>query len=352
VNTKVAVHDQTPKKPVSASKPKLTPGGDALLRPFGFAQSACFLDGQRVVAALVGKVADDHGGVRCSIISLANGEETVIDPRLYAQNGRLAVDPKRERILFATVHDVTLFDASAGAALARFGTGGKLNVQVACISPDASLACVGTSASIDVWDIAGEHGAPNEVVPHLAQEMPRYAPAHRFEPDDPRNAAQVAARFSPDGAFLAMCTSSLERGTGALRLWSAKEERVVATVNWDDPITNVAFAPDGESMFVALTTARVAFGQRSAGQGRIDVVDLRGNGLGTRTVGPEIHDLRFLPTGALLTIDDKALRLLAPDTGEVLATRARKAAYWVPQIADVCGPEVLTIGPIRVFTVG
>jgi hypothetical protein len=335
----------------SSKKPKLTSAPATFRKTFGSAVSQRFLDDERVVMAMLGKRAAQNGGERCSIVSLASEKEKVIDPNLYAQGnpGMLAFDAKHGRILFAMAGDVTFFDAKTGAALERFGTGGKRAVQCACFSPDGLLACIGDSATIDVWDTAGKSGKPGAVEHHFSPKMPRRTPACSFAAKGP----WVGAQFSPDGTLLAISMSNLEvDGSGVLELWSTKDRNFVATATWPDPIAGFDFAADGESIFVALTTARIAFGKRSEGEGQVHVVDRRGQTIRSWVPPSEIFDLRRLDGGRLVTIDDKSIAIVDAERGEVIAKCAQKPVAGTPRIADVRGNRVLTVNPTGLFDVG
>jgi hypothetical protein len=332
-----------------AQKPKIKPASASLLRTFRSAASQRFLDDDRVVMSILGKQAAENGGERCSIVSLADEKETVIDPNLYARGnpGMLAVDAKRGRILFAMVDTFTFFDAKTGAPLERFATGGSSTVLCACFSPDGTLACVGSINKIEIWDTSGGSDTPGTVEHYHSPKMPRRTPAHSFEAEG----SLVRAQFSADGALLAMSTGSLETGAGALQLWSTKDEQIVATTKFEDPITGLDFAPDGESIVLATTTARRRFGNRIEGQSRIHVVDRRGQTIRSAAVEGDLFDLRCLDGGRLVTIDEKSVAIVDAESGEILVKRAQKAAVHLPRIADVRGNRVLTVGPMGLFTI-
>lgn len=334
--------------PATTNKPKLTPASASLLRTFRSAASQRFLDEDRVVMSILGKQAKENGGERCSIVSLADEKETVIDPNLYAQGnpGMLALDAKRGRILFAMSDTITFFDAKTGAALQRFATGGSHTVQCACFSPDGTLACVGSTSKIEIWDTSGGSDTPGKVEHYHSPKMPRAKPAHSFEAEG----TLVRAQFSADGALLAVSTGSLETGAGGLRLWNTKDRQIVATAKLEDPITGLDFAPDGESIVLATTTARRKFGARTEGQSRIHTVDRRGQTLRSAAVGGDLFDLRCLDGGRLVTIDEKAIAIVDAESGEALVKRAQKTAVHLPRIADVRGNRILTVGPMGLFT--
>src|SRR5262249_38335306 len=159
---------------------------------------------------------------------------------LRGNPGMLAVDPKEDRILFATATALTWFDAKTGVALARFERGGRAAIQVTEWSPDGALACVGDMAGFGLWRTASP--AQRKGATYHASQLPVGTPAHSFSMLE---RGTVSGRFSPGGKLLATSASEREGdGVGLLELRDTRTYEVTASAKWADPVVALDFAPD------------------------------------------------------------------------------------------------------------
>jgi RNA polymerase sigma factor (sigma-70 family) len=215
-------------------------------------------------------------------------------------------------------------DAPADGAVARLGTSPLWHaapVAALAFSADRdALASVGADGVVRVWDaragrerrqfrLADRPGfGPPDLNATLADSPnglpPGLLPSH---PPVPERPFAPEAAFSPDGGLLAATD-----GADDLKLWdlASGEEKISRSVDSDEGVVRVAFAPDGKRLATA------------GRDGKARLLDAPGGKEIRQYEGHKgaVTALAFSPDGALLATGgaDAAVRLWKVETGETV----------------------------------